>query len=221
MLAQIIWNPEPVAFSLFGYDVRWYGLCWALAFISGYLIMAWLYKNQKIGKEKFDPLFIYVFLGVLIGARLGHCLFYEPGYWLTHPIEMILPIKKDAMGDWHIVGYEGLASHGGVLGMMAAIWLYARRYKVNIMRVLDNMGVLAPLSAAFVRLGNLMNSEIVGNATDVPWGFVFQHNGEDFARHPAQLYEALFYALLFVAIALIYKRMRFHDDKSAISHNSP
>lgn len=202
-----------MAFSLFGYDVRWYGLCWALAFLSGYVIMAWLYKNQKIGKDKFDPLFIYVFLGVIIGARLGHCLFYEPGYWLTHPIEMILPIKKDAMGDWHIVGYEGLASHGGVLGMMAAIWLYARRYKVNIMRVLDNMGVLAPLSAAFVRLGNLMNSEIVGNATDMPWGFVFQHNGEDFARHPAQLYEALFYALLFVAIILIYKRMRHKVGK--------
>lgn len=214
MLNQVIWNPDPVAFSLFGYDVRWYGLCWALAFLSGYLIMAWLYKNQKIGKDKFDPLFLYIFLGVLVGARLGHCLFYEPGYWLTHPLEMILPIKKDAMGSWHIVGYEGLASHGGVLGMMAAIWLYSRRYKVNIMRVLDNMGVLAPLSAAFVRLGNLMNSEIVGNATDVPWGFVFQHNGEDFARHPAQLYEALFYASLFIVIALIYKRMRHTVGKA-------
>ena len=208
MLAYIFWNPDPVAFSLFGFDVRWYGMCWGLAFLSGYMMMSWLYKNQKIGKDKFDPLFFYIFIGVLVGARLGHCLFYEPGYWITHPVEMLLPIKKDAAGAWHVVGYEGLASHGGVLGMMAAIWLYARRYKVNVMRVLDNMGVLAPLSAAFVRLGNLMNSEIVGNATDVPWGFVFLHNGEDFARHPAQLYEALFYALLFIMIILIYKRMR-------------
>ena len=208
MLAYIFWNPDPVAFSLFGFDVRWYGMCWGLAFLSGYMMMSWLYKNQKIGKDKFDPLFFYIFIGVLVGARLGHCLFYEPGYWITHPVEMLLPIKKDAAGTWHVVGYEGLASHGGVLGMMAAIWLYARRYKVNVMRVLDNMGVLAPLSAAFVRLGNLMNSEIVGNATDVPWGFVFLHNGEDFARHPAQLYEALFYALLFIMIILIYKRMR-------------
>ena len=183
-------------------------MCWGLAFLSGYMMMSWLYKNQKIGKDKFDPLFFYIFIGVLVGARLGHCLFYEPGYWITHPVEMLLPIKKDAAGAWHVVGYEGLASHGGVLGMMAAIWLYARRYKVNVMRVLDNMGVLAPLSAAFVRLGNLMNSEIVGNATEVPWGFVFLHNGEDFARHPAQLYEALFYALLFIMIILIYKRMR-------------
>ena len=183
-------------------------MCWGLAFLSGYMMMSWLYKNQKIGKDKFDPLFFYIFIGVLVGARLGHCLFYEPGYWITHPVEMLLPIKKDAAGAWHVVGYEGLASHGGVLGMMAAIWLYTRRYKVNVMRVLDNMGVLAPLSAAFVRLGNLMNSEIVGNATEVPWGFVFLHNGEDFARHPAQLYEALFYALLFIMIILIYKRMR-------------
>ena len=121
---------------------------------------------------------------------------------------MVLPIKRDAMGSWHLVGYEGLASHGGVLGMMAAIWLYSRKYKVNIMRVLDNMGVLAPLSAAFVRLGNLMNSEIVGNPTDMPWGFIFTKNGENFARHPAQLYEALFYALLFVVTILIYKKMK-------------
>ena len=208
MLAYISWNPDPVAFSLFGFDVRWYGLCWAMAFLSGYMIMAWLYKDQKLGKDKFDPLFFYIFLGVLIGARLGHCLFYEPAYWLSHPIEMVLPIKRDAMGSWHLVGYEGLASHGGVLGMMAAIWLYSRKYKVNIMRVLDNMGVLAPLSAAFVRLGNLMNSEIVGNPTDMPWGFIFTKNGENFARHPAQLYEALFYALLFVVTILIYKKMK-------------
>ena len=126
MLAYIFWNPDPVAFSLFGFDVRWYGMCWGLAFLSGYMMMSWLYKNQKIGKDKFDPLFFYIFIGVLVGARLGHCLFYEPGYWITHPVEMLLPIKKDAAGAWHVVGYEGLASHGGVLGMMAAViiaWL--------------------------------------------------------------------------------------------------
>lgn len=208
MLAYVFWDPSPIAFSLFGYNVRWYGMCWALALLGGYLIMAWLYKNQKIGKNKFDPLFFYIFLGVLIGARLGHCLFYEPGYWLSHPLEMILPIKKDSLGEWHLVGYEGLASHGGVLGMIVAIWLYARRYEVNIMRVLDNMGVVAPLSAAFIRLGNLVNSEIVGNATEMPWGFVFVKNGENFARHPAQLYEAIFYILLFFVSILIYKKFK-------------
>ena len=212
-LAYIMWEPDPVAFNLFGFGVRWYGMCWALALLGGYMMMAWLYKNQRLGKDKFDPLFFYIFLGVLIGARLGHCLFYEPGYWLTHPIEMLLPIKRDAGGSWHLVGYEGLASHGGVIGMMVAIWLYSRRHKVNIMRVLDNMGIVAPLSAAFIRMGNLFNSEIVGNPTDMPWGFIFAHNGETFARHPAQLYEALFYLFLFVFAVLAYKRLKYTIGK--------
>ncbi len=197
-----------MAFSLLGFEVRWYSLCWCAALLLGYLNMGRLYKDQKLGKDKFEPVFIYIFVGVLVGARLGHCLFYEPGYYLTHVVEMVLPIRRDAVGEWHVVGYEGLSSHGGVLGMLVAIWLYSRRYKVNIMRVLDNMGVLAPLSAACIRTGNLFNSEIVGHPTDVAWGFVFVHNGENFARHPAQLYEALFYLLFFIIIVLIYRR--FH-----------
>ena len=207
MLATILWNPDPIAFSLFGFDVRWYSLFWCSALLLGYLIMAWLYKKQKLPKEKFDPLFLYIFLGVLVGARLGHCLFYEPGYYLHHIVEMILPIKQDTAGSWHVVGYEGLASHGGVIGMMVAIWIYSWRQKINIMRVLDNMGIIAPVSAACIRMGNLFNSEIVGNATDCPWGFVFIHNGEDFARHPAQLYEAVFYYVLFVVTLLIYRKL--------------
>ena len=207
MIATVLWQPDPVAFSLFGFDVRWYSLCWCCALVAGYFIMAQLYKYQRIGKEKFDPLFLYVFVGVIVGARLGHCLFYEPGYYLHHIAEMLLPIKRNAEGAWRIVGYEGLASHGGVLGMILAIVLYCRRYKVNLMRVLDNMGIVAPISAAFIRIGNLFNSEIVGNPTDLPWGFVFAHNGETFARHPAQLYEAICYALLFVVTIAVYKRL--------------
>lgn len=207
MLATILWQPNPVAFSLFGLDIRWYSLCWCCALLAGYFIMAQLYKNQQISREKFEPLFIYIFVGVLAGARLGHCLFYEPSYYLNHIVEMVLPIKQDAYGSWHMVGYEGLASHGGVIGMIIAIILYSRKYKVNIMRVLDNMGIVAPISAAFIRIGNLFNSEIVGHPTDMPWGFVFAHNGEDFARHPAQLYEAVCYALLFVVTIAIYKKM--------------
>ena len=208
MFNYIYWNPDAVALSIGSFSFRWYGLCWALALMSGYVVMNWLYRDQKIGKEKFEPLFLHIFLGVLIGARLGHCLFYEPAYWLTHPIEMILPIKRDISGSWHLVGYEGLASHGGVLGMMAAIWLYCRRYKVNIMRVFDNMGVVAPLSAALIRIGNLFNSEIVGNPTNMPWGFIFARNGDDFARHPAQLYEAMFYLLLFLVTIYIYRHAK-------------
>lgn len=216
MLNYIYWNPDPMALALGSLSFRWYGLCWALALMSGYLVMSWLYRDQKIDKHKFEPLFLYVFLGVLIGARLGHCLFYEPAYWLSHPVEMILPIKRDTMGGWHLVGYEGLASHGGVLGMMISIWIYSRRYKINILRVLDNMGVAAPLSATFIRMGNLFNSEIVGNPTDLPWGFIFARNGEDFARHPAQLYEAMFYLLLFIATLYIYKHIRQSVGKGTL-----
>ena len=168
--------------------------------------MSQLYKNQRISKQKFEPLFLYIFIGVLAGARLGHCLFYEPAYYLNHIVEMLLPIKQDHYGHWHIVGYEGLASHGGVIGMVVAIILYCRRYKVNLMRVLDNMGIVAPLSAAFIRIGNLFNSEIVGLPTNMPWGFVFAHNSETFARHPAQLYEAVCYAILFCATLIVYKK---------------
>lgn len=206
MLSFIYWNPAPVLFHIGSLSVRWYSLCWCAALLLGYIVMGWLYKKQKLGRDKFEPIFLYIFVGVLVGARLGHCLFYEPGYFLHHIIEMLLPIKQDMMGKWHLVGYEGLSSHGGVIGMLLAIWLYSRRYGVNIVRVLDNMGITAPLSACCIRMGNLFNSEIVGNATDMPWGFVFAHNGEAFARHPAQLYEALFYLLTFVAIMIVYKR---------------
>lgn len=200
MTLTVFWQPDPVAFSLLGLDIRWYSLFWCLALVSGYLIMSRLYKQQGIDKEKFEPLFIYIFIGVLAGARLGHCLFYEPTYYLNHFIEMFLPIKQDSLGQWHLIGYEGLASHGGVIGMIVAIILYSRKYKVNIMRVLDNMGIVAALPAAFIRFGNLFNSEIVGNPTDLPWGFIFAHNGEDFPRHPSQLYEALCYIAIFTII---------------------
>lgn len=207
MLSYILWQPDPVAFSLFGFSVRWYSLCWCVALMAGYLVMGQLYKKQQIEDRKFEPLFLYIFLGVLIGARLGHCLFYEPAYYLNHVVEMLLPIKQDAYGAWHLVGYEGLSSHGGVFGMILAIILYSHRMKVNIMRIFDNMGIVAPLSAAFIRTGNLFNSEIVGNPTDMPWGFIFAHNGEDFPRHPAQLYEALCYLVLFLVTLLVYKKL--------------
>ena len=116
---------------------------------------------------------------------------------------MVLPIQK-IDGHWRVVGYEGLSSHGGILGMLIAIWLYCRRTGVNYIRVLDDMGVATPLSAACIRMGNLFNSEIVGQPTDLPWGFIFAANGETFARHPAQLYESLFYVLVFLIGLILY-----------------
>lgn len=206
----IYWNPNPVAFTIFSHEVRWYALCWCVGLLLGYIVMHRLYRHQHIPEEKFDPLFFYIFFGVIIGARLGHCLFYEPGYFLHHPLEMILPISKTADGGWRCTGYAGLASHGGVIGMLIALYLYVRKTGVNIMRILDNMGICAPLTACFIRLGNLFNSEIVGKPTDLPWGFVFAANGENFARHPGQLYEALAYLLIFIIGLILY---RFYSRK--------
>lgn len=207
-LLYILWNPNLVAFHLGPMSIRWYSLCWLLGLASAYFIVKRLYKEQKIKPELFDPLFIYCFVGILIGARLGHCLFYEPDYFLSsgkHIVEMILPIHFMADGSWKFTGYEGLASHGGTIGLIIALWLYVRRTKVNIWRVLDNVAIATPVTACFIRLGNLMNSEIIGKATDVPWAFIFERV-DMIPRHPGQLYEAIAYAIFFVIGWYLYRK---------------
>ena len=168
-------------------------------------------KNGKKEEENvFDPLFVYCFLGILIGARLGHCLFYQPDYFLTsgkHFVEMLLPIHFMADGGWKFTGYEGLASHGGTLGLIIALLLYVRYSKLGIWTVLDNIAIATGTTACFIRLGNLMNSEIIGKVTDVPWAFIFLRV-DDYPRHPGQLYEAIAYAILFFIMWAIYKKSR-------------
>lgn len=203
-LQHILWNPDLFAFQLGGFGVRWYSLCWCLALLSAYLVVQRLYRQQTIQDKLFEPLFFYCFVGILVGARLGHCLFYEPGYFLAHPLEMILPMRQGPNG-WVFTGYAGLASHGGTLGLMIALWLYVRKTHLNIMRVLDNIAITAPLSAMFIRLGNLMNSEIIGKPTDVPWAFIFERV-DMLPRHPGQLYEAVCYLIFFIAGVIIYKQ---------------
>lgn len=203
-LLYILWSPDLTVFGFF----RWYSLCWLIGLLGAYLIVKRLYKQQGIKEELFDPLFIYCFIGILAGARLGHCIFYQPDYFLSSPlhmVEMVLPIRFLEEGGWKFTGYEGLASHGGTLGLMIALWLYVRKTKLNIWRVLDNIAIATPFTACFIRLGNLMNSEIIGKVTDVPWAFIFERV-DQMPRHPGQLYEAIAYALLlFVGIA-IYRR---------------
>ena len=207
-LMYIIWNPQET-FSLGFIHLRWYSMCWLIGLISAYFVVRWLYKDQKVKDELFDPLFIYCFVGILVGARLGHCLFYEPGYYLSsfqHFMEMLLPLKKTAEG-WHYTGYAGLASHGGTLGLMIALWLYCRRTKMNLWHVLDNIAIATGITACFIRMGNLMNSEIIGKPTDVPWAFIFERV-DQLPRHPGQLYEAIAYALLFTIMLLIYNHYK-------------
>lgn len=207
MSDPIIWNPDIVALHLGNFELRWYSVCWCIGLVLAYVVVARLYKQQGIPGEKFDPLFFYCFVGILVGSRLGHCLFYEPAYFLSHPVEMFLPIRQTDEG-WRCTGYAGLASHGGTIGLILALWLYVRRTKVNLMRVLDDIAIATPVTACFIRLGNLMNSEIVGHTTDVPWGFVFQHNGDLLPRHPAQLYEAIAYLVFFFVGLWLYHRYR-------------
>ena len=216
LLLFITWNPDLTAFHLGPLSFRWYSLCWLIGLALAYLTVRWLYKDQKIEDRKFDPLFFYCFIGILVGARLGHCIFYQPEDYLTSVkgfIEMLLPIQFTGYDDWDfkVTGYEGLASHGGTLGLMLALWLYVRHYKMPIWQVLDNIAIATGITACFIRLGNLMNSEIIGNVTSMPWGFYFVNAhpasmGTE-PRHPAQLYEALAYGLLFVVMWLMYKKM--------------
>jgi len=207
----IVWQPDPVFFHIGSYSVRYYAVCWAIGLTLGYFLMMKLYKQQQIPDEKFDPLMFYIFFGALIGSRLGHCLFYEPDYFLSsgkHLIEMFVPIHFLPEGGIKVTGYAGLASHGGVIGLLIAIWLYCCNTKVPGWVVLDNMGICSGIAAAFIRLGNLMNSEIVGKVTDVPWAFIFLNGDPSIAhepRHPGQLYEAITYILIFTTILLIYR----------------
>ena len=211
----ITWNPSLEVFSIGAFSMRWYSLMWLIGLAMAYLMVRWLYKKQGIPNEKFEPLFIYCFMGILVGARLGHCIFYQPDYFLTSwkgVIEMLLPIKIDAMGGWHMIGYQGLASHGGTLGLIITLLLYVRRFKVPVWTVLDNIAIATGITACCIRIGNLMNSEIVGKITDesLPWAFWFvQNDGPQnvVLRHPGQLYEAIAYALLFGLMFWLYKKM--------------
>lgn len=208
IINYILWNPSLEAFSLGPLSIRWYSLCWLVGLLAAYLMVRKQYREQKISDELFEPLFFYCFIGILIGARLGHCLFYEPDYFLSsgsHIVEMLLPIRFTPDGSWRFTGYEGLASHGGTLGLIIALWLYVRRTGLSIWRVLDNIAIATPATACLIRLGNLMNSEIIGKITDVPWAFIFQRV-DTMPRHPGQLYEAIAYALLLIIGWVAYRR---------------
>ena len=206
MNLYIIWdiNPEIIADTPF----RYYGLL----FIGGIVLAGWVLKGMLRGTpltvEDLQRFSIFAVVGVFVGARLGHCLFYEPAYFLQRPLELFFPIARGADGAYHFVGYQGLASHGGVIGMMVALLLYARTARQNFLYTLDMVAVVAPLTGCFIRLANLMNSEIIGYPTHVPWAFVFVRE-DNLPRHPAQLYESLIYLAFFlVNLFYLYRRNR-------------
>lgn len=216
-LLTINWNPDPELFNFFGISIRYYGLLWIIGLAFAYLIVQHQYRDRKIDEKKFEPLFFYCFFGILIGARLGHCIFYDWAYYQDHFVEMILPIKQTAAG-WKMTGYTGLASHGGTLGLIIALWMYCRKTKMHYMDVLDMIAVATPITACFIRLANLMNSEIIGQPTDVPWAFVFERV-DMLPRHPAQLYEAIAYFIFFLGMVYLYKRGQQKREKASLPYH--
>jgi phosphatidylglycerol---prolipoprotein diacylglyceryl transferase len=209
ILNFINWNPSPEIFTIPGIDwpVRWYGLMWAMAFIASHFFMNRIFKAEKRSDKALDTLTLYIILGTVLGARLGHCLFYGPWFdeelangaiiegYLSHPLN-ILKV------------YEGgLASHGGALGILTAMILYCRKEKESWIWLFDRLVVVVPLAAMCIRLGNLINSEIIGKVTNVPWAFIFVQE-DNLPRHPAQLYEAIFCFFLFILMYWLWKNKR-------------
>lgn len=187
------------------FGLRWYSLGFLVAFLLGYYIIERMFKQENVREDYLGSLFLYIFLAILIGARLGHCLFYEPDYFLTseHWVEIVWPFQNG-----HYTGFQGLASHGAALGILIGLWLYQRKYGLNIWWFLDRLVIVVAFGGAFVRLGNLFNSEIYGVETSMPWGFVFERNGETVAKHPTQLYESLSYFLIFGVSLWYYARKK-------------
>lgn len=192
MLNFITWDFDPVAFRVFGLEIRWYGVMFTLTFLCGWFLLCQMFKKEKRDPALADVLLWYVALAVIIGARLGHCLFYEPGYYLSHPLE-ILKIRDG-----------GLASHGAAITIPIALWLVSRKYQVSLWYLLDRVVIVVALGGLFIRTGNLFNSEIYGHATTLPWGFLFVRNHEAVPKHPTQIYEALSYFLLFIGLFAYY-----------------
>lgn len=190
MIGYIIWDVSPEIFTIGSFSLRWYGLLFAATFFFGYLILKRFIKMDGLSIKVLDSLAMYFFIGTVIGARLGHCFFYEPEYYLSNPAE-ILKI-------WH----GGLSSHGGAVGILIALYLFSRKFKIPMINILDRVVVVVALGGLLIRMGNLFNSEIYGIETTLPWGFIFVRAGETVPKHPTQIYEGLAALLIFF---LLYK----------------
>ena len=203
ILNYVTWSVSPELFSLGNFSVRWYGLLLASGFFLAYLTLSKVFKIEKLSQQLLDKLAGWCLIWTLIGLRLGHFLFYEPQYFIQHPLQIILPFDEN----WNFIGYQGLASHGAVIALISFLTYFAWKHKMNALWLLDRLCIVIPIAAALVRLGNLMNHEIVGSITAVPWAFNFTHGGygiADTLRHPAQLYESLVYFALYIFMLIYY-----------------
>lgn len=190
---MIYWDISPEIFSLGIFSIRWYGLLFALSFIAGFQIMKWIFAKEKKSENDLNDLVMYMIIGTVAGARIGHCLFYNPGYYLSNPLEILMI--------WH----GGLASHGAAIGIPISLYLYSKKHKDQAyLWIFDRVVITVALAGFFIRTGNLFNSEIIGIPAEVPWSFIFALVDE-YPRHPAQLYEALAYLSIFVILFNYYR----------------
>ncbi len=201
---MIHWNISPEIIALGPLQIRWYGLLFALGFLAGYRMMFKICEREKISTEHLDSLLVYMMVGTVVGARLGHCLIYEPEIYLNDPIRIFK------------VWEGGLASHGGAIGVMTGTWFWKRRYfKGSFLTLVDYLCVPSALVSAMIRMGNFFNSEIIGKPTDVPWAIVFQRV-DQFPRHPSQLYESICYLITFGILSWILFSGRYRGRKGLL-----
>lgn len=197
-LLSVYWNVDPGLFTLGSYTFRYYNILFLLGFFLGYYMVRGFFRRERLPTAMLDNLLFVVFFSTVIGARLGHCFFYDPAYFFANPTE-ILMLKKG-----------GMASHGGLIGVLIGVWFFVKKcgpkYGFNYIWLLDRLAIPGALTCCFIRLGNLMNSEIYGVETSLPWGFVFAQNGETVAKHPTQIYEALCYLALFCLLLWLYRK---------------
>jgi len=197
VLTYITWDIDPDIFTIpfINHPVRWYGLLFASAFLISQQIMYVIYKKEGRPVSEIDTLTIYMVVATIVGARLGHVLFYDPIHYFQNPIKILM------------VWEGGLASHGGVIGILIAIYLFARKTNVNYLWALDRISIVASLTFCMIRIGNLMNSEMIGTPTNLPWAFIFTIK-DNIPRHPAQLYEAIHYFIWFIVLFLLWYRLK-------------
>lgn len=200
----VTWDFNPVFFSIGSLDIAYYGLMWVLALFVSEWIFSKIVKREGLNEDMVISGFMYMAIAAIVGARLGHCFFYEPTHYLQNPLE-ILNLRQG-----------GLASHGAAIGMVVGIFLYSRKWKIPPMWMFDRIGIMVPIAGALVRLGNLFNSEIYGTATTLPWGFIFVRDGQTAAMHPTQIYEALMYLLTFAVMLHIYYRTKLSDKRGVM-----
>ncbi|WP_299161597.1 prolipoprotein diacylglyceryl transferase [uncultured Tenacibaculum sp.] len=209
---SIVWDLDPEIIKIGSFGIRWYSLMFVAAFVLGLHFMKKIYINDKIPVEKLDPLFMYVFISMLIGMRLGDVFFYSWDYYQNHLLEIILPIKESAndslfgfIKGWKFTGFTGFASHGAAIGIPIAMYFYAKKHLHKPwLFILDRLGIMVALSGFFIRLGNFFNSEIYGKPTGSSFGVIFKRAGETVPCHPTQLYEAFSYLALFFALWYFY-----------------